>query len=161
MEDNLEMYEFRSSCVEFYKQINVVDSFNDSVKATLNQYEDIIEYIKFLVSQNDFVDLKLVREKNILKLNKIIGKSSRELFSVKMVSNLDMKVLYEVLKLEFCDNFYIGYKNELEKLHVSFLRVYLSDNVNIVFDGSIIYDSWILGEQNKVERKIDFEKIKR
>jgi len=153
---DLFMEEFLSLYSYFYKNIvGVCD------KSGFEEYDILIRYIKLLVSNNFKLSIQLVRALGTLKLLINLDNGKLEIFNTRMNDNLDLKVLYEILKLEFCNSFSYKYKNSPNQWYVRIFKINLTKEVTIDIKSDCLDDFiWFLEEKRKADLVIDIDKVK-
>jgi len=88
-------------------------------------------------------------------------KSKLEIFNTKINDNLDLKILYEILKLEFCNSFSYKYKNSPNQWYVRIFKINLTKEVTIDIKSDCLDDFiWFLEEKRKADLVIDIDKVK-
>lgn len=143
--------------IEDYKKIiNTMKSFNeteDNITYSTNiekfNYDclSFIEYVKKCIIDDDFYLLYMLREENIIIYGKYEHGMKKDRHTIEMVSNDDLKKLYQLLQSEFSTDFYHGCKHTFGEGWS--LNPTIGENVMIEINSDINSDrNWIYEESH-------------
>ncbi len=160
---------FLDKCIEDYKKVNDMTKsiFSDrtdmSFSGDLNKFnEACVEFINFIKQCVDNVDdnkvyvLYMLRNGNSIDYGKYEHGIRRKKDTIEMISNEDLRKLYELLQAEFASDFTDGWKHTFGEGWS--LNPTIGENVMIDINSYNSYDKNWFYEESYKEQKSDSPK---
>lgn len=104
-------YEELSNMLKSLNTINDNINYSTDINKFNNDCSKLIKFIKETISDNNFHALYIQRKKNIIIYGKYIQGIKANMDIIEMISNEDLKNIYELLKIEFLPYFVSGCKH--------------------------------------------------
>lgn len=123
-------------------------TFSDDVNKFNEDVNNFINYVKQNISDKNIGFMFLERNDNIISYGKKYKGIVVERIAIDMISNDDLRNIYELIKKEFNSSYDLYFKNDF--LYGWQLGISINDELNIDFDSSSSYDNlWIREEREK------------
>ena len=144
-------YEELSNMLESLK----IDEDNIKYSTDINKFNsdclEFIEYIKTCINDDSFHILYMLRRKNIITYGEYGNGRKIDKNTIEMISNEDLKKLYELLQNEFSSNFVDGWKHTFGKGWS--LNPTIGENIIMDINSDIYSDSsWFYAESHKEQQ---------
>ena len=123
-------------------------TFSNDIRKFNEDINNFVKYVRENISDENIGFMFLERKDNVIRYGKKYKGIRVETIDIDMISNDDLKNIYELLKNEFNSSYDLYFKNDF--LYGWQMGMSINDELNIDFDSSSLYDSiWIEEERKK------------
>ena len=158
MDKSIEDYKKISDMLKTLSVIEETETYSSDMDRFNDDCSNFIKYIRQCVENDDFCVLYMLRQGNVIIYGKYDHGIKKDKHTIEMISNEDLKKLYELLQSEFSSDFVDGCKHTFGKGWS--LNPTIGENVIIDIDSNNYSDSnWFYEESHK-EQKSELPKKK-